>query len=192
MQKVLLKVVDQIDRIISKPPSRPIRLMFFDSPILCKFVQNKATEMFRTEEILNLNNFLYSAEFASEETNLNDLENKYGRDSKYFQRKLNEVLCRYIENYITDGNLKKLLILEDSDLFSYEFDPIHFLAAYFFDDGSMVVQKEIPTFWFTIGQKDQYNKNTYSYYKTNETKGREIELKQRTFGSCVMDFLSEY
>lgn len=192
MQEVLESVCNEVNRIISRPPSRPIRLMFFSSPMLCSFVQNKVIEGFHSNEILNLNDFFDSDEFIDADEELNKLEAMYGIESKKFQRKLSETLYKYIISFVINNRADRLLIMDDSDLYNYFLDPIQFLGAYIFDDSSIVVQKEIPTFWFTIGQRDPYNLNIFRYYKTNDTKGRKIELKQSNFGSCVMDYTSEY
>jgi hypothetical protein len=192
MQEILKSVNDEVSRVVSKPPSRPIRLMFFSSPMLYSFIQNKIIDMFRSNEVLNLNDFFDSDEFINVDKELNQLEESYGIDSKKFQRKLSETLYDYITSFIKNKHAKKILVMEDSDLYSYHFDPIHFLGSYIFDDNSIIVQKEIPTFWVTVGQRDPYNLNIYRYYKTNDTKGRKLELKQSNFGSCVIDYTAEY
>jgi hypothetical protein len=192
MQKVLDSISNEIERIISKPPSRPIRLIFFNSAPLCAFVQNKLIERFDNNEILNINRFFISKIYLESEEELDRLEELFGNESKKYQRKLAEILYQYIEMFVEEKNSSKLMLMDDTDLFSCCFDPIHFLSSYIFDDSSIIVQNEIPLFWFTLGQRDPYNQNIYRYYKTDSTHGRKIELKINNFGSCIIDYTSEY
>ena len=44
MREILDSVTAEVKRVINKPPSRPIRLMLFDTASLCNLVQNKIKE----------------------------------------------------------------------------------------------------------------------------------------------------
>jgi len=189
MQKTINSVMAEIKRVISKPPSRPIRIMFFETPMMCGFVQNKVKEEFEATEIINVNNFFKSQEWIGDEDIIAELEIKYGNESPKFQRKLCETLEGYIIDFINSNNAKKLLIIEDSALYINGFDPIHFLSAYMYDH-YLILEREIPIIWLTVGQKEEYSLNEYKYYKTDTTSGRTIKITQDSFRSCVFDYKS--
>lgn len=191
MQKLIGNILSEVNRVISKPPSRPIRLMFFETSMLCGFAQNKIKDEFQSNEIININDFFESDEWCSVLSILSELEIKYGNNSPKFQRKLCATLEKYIMGFIEKNNPKKLLIIEDAELYNNCFDPIHFLSAYMYDN-YLILEKEIPIIWITIGQKDEYDSNIYRYYKTESTQGRTIKLSQEGFRSCIFDYKSNY
>lgn len=191
MQRIINNIMAEINRVISKPPSRPIRLMLFETPMLCGFAQNKVKDEFEANEIININNFFESYEWSAASEKLADLEIKYGIDSHKFQRKLCETLEKYIICFIEANKAKKILIIEDSELYNNSFDPIHFLAAFMYDH-YLILEKEIPVIWMTVGQKDEYGSDEYKYYKTDATNGRTIKLSQEGFRSCILEYKANY
>lgn len=191
MQLIINSVIAEVDRVITKPPSRPIRLMLFDTTKLYGFVLNKIKDSFQSEEIININKFFESDMWINNRNKLAETEEKYGDESFKFQRVLCEVLEKYIINLIKLNKLKKILVIEDSELYINGFDPIHFLAAYMYDH-YLILEKEIPIIWMTIGEKEEYSLNEYNYHRTDITKGRTITLTQDSFRSCIFDYKSNY
>ncbi len=191
MQKTINKILAEINRVITRPPSRPIRLMFFDTPMLCGVAQNKVKDEFESNEIININNFFESDEWVNVGDELSELESKYGNESPKFQRKLCQALEKYIISFIEINEAKKILIIEDAELYNNEFDPIHFLSAYMYEH-YLIIEREIPVIWMTVGQKEEYESNKYKYYKTDTTNGRTIKLSQDSFSSCIFDYKSNY
>lgn len=191
MQKLINNIMAEVNRVISKPPSRPIRLMLFDTSLLYGFAQNKIKDEFEVNEIININNFFKSKEWIDARDALSQLETKYGNENNKFQRKLCEILEKYIINFIVNNKAKKILIIEDSELYNNGFDPIHFLSAYMYDH-YLILEKEIPVIWLTVGQKEEYTSNEYKYYKTDVTTGKTIKVLQDNFRSCVFDYKSNY
>lgn len=192
MQETLNKALIELNRVINKPPSRPIRLFFFETPMLCGYVQNKVKDLFDKNEIININSFFNSDTFNNNIKKIETLEKKYGTEHKRFQRRLCDMLDSYITNFIEQNRSRKILIINDNELFTYDFNPIHFLGSYIFDDSSIVVQKNVPLIWVTVGRRDEYNTNVYKYYKTSETAGRVLEAKNSNFISCIYDFKANY
>lgn len=191
MQEAINKILAEVKRVIQRPPSRPIRLMFFNTISLCGSAQNKVKELFSGNEVININSFFESDTYKTYSDVIAILESEVGMASTKSQRKLCEALEEFIINYIKSNRAKKILIIEDSELFNYEFNPIHFLSAYMFDN-SKIVDNELPLIWLTVGQKDDYATNEYRYYKTENTAGRLIKLTQETFRSCVLEFKEDY
>lgn len=191
MQKTINNILAEINRVIMRPPSRPIRLMFFETTMLYGFAQNKVKDEFETNEIININDFFESDEFGSVEDKLSELESNYGNNNHKFQRKLCQALEKYIISFIEKNESKKILIIEDSELYNNGFDPIHFLSAYMYEH-YLIIEKEIPVIWMTVGQKEEYESNKYRYYKTDTTTGRTIKLSQDGFSSCIFDYKSNY
>ncbi|MGE5329880.1 MAG: hypothetical protein ACM3KR_10285 [Deltaproteobacteria bacterium] len=191
MQEAINKILAEVKRVIQRPPSRPIRLMLFDTASLCGYAQNKVKELFGGNEVININSFFESDTYRTYADVLAVLESEVGMANTKFQRKLCDALEEFIINYIKLNRAKKILIIEDSELFNYEFNPIHFLSAYMFDN-SEIVDNELPLIWLTVGQKDDYATSEYRYYKTENTSGRLIKLTQETFRSCVLEFKEDY
>ena len=191
MQEVIKIIIAEVNRVIQRPPSRPIRLMFFDTTSLCGYAQNKVKELFGGNEVININSFFESDTYKTHADVLATLESEVGMANIKFQRKLCEALENYIIDYIKTSRAKKILIIEDSELFNYEFNPIHFLSAYMFDN-SEIVNNELPLIWLTVGQKDDYATSEYRYYKAENTSGRLIKLTQETFRSCILEFKTNY
>jgi hypothetical protein len=91
MQEIMSNVMAEVKRVISKPPSRPIRLMFFDTPALCGVVQNKVKEEFDDNEIININSFFESNKWEEQADRIAESESKYGVENIKFQRLLCDV-----------------------------------------------------------------------------------------------------
>jgi len=191
MQEIMSNVAAEVKRVISKPPSRPIRLMFFDTPALCGVVQNKVKEEFDNNEIININSFFESNKWEEQVELIAESESKYGIKNIKFQRLLCESLEKFIVNFVEVNKPKKLLVIEDSELYGNGFDPIYFLSAYMFEH-YIILENEIPMFWITIGQKEEYSLNEYRYYKTDFSNGRLIRITQDNFSSCILDYKSNY
>ena len=191
MQEVINKIRAEVNRVINKPPARPIRLMFFDTVTLCGYAQNNLKELFQSNEIININSFFESDIYKTSSDVLVTLENQFGISDKKFQRKICELLELFIMEHIRSNTPKKILIIDDSELFNYGFNPIHFLSAYMFDN-SEIINNELPIIWLTVGEKDYYETSTYKYYKSENTAGRLIKLSQETFRSCILDFKADY
>lgn len=191
MREILDSVTAEVKRVINKPPSRPIRLMLFDTSALCNLVQNKIKEEFDNNEIININNFYSSNQWEKNVDRISQAESKYGVDNIKFQRIICESLEKYIVEYVELNKPSKLLVIEDSELYSNGFDPIHFLSAYMYEH-YIVLDNEIPIIWLTVGQKEEYGTNEYRYYKTEYTSGRQIKITQDSFSSCVFDYKSDY
>lgn len=191
MQQIINNILAEINRVIVRPPSRPIRLMFFETVSLCGLAQNEVKDKFDFSEIININNFFESDEWINIGDKLSQLESKYGNINNKFQRELCQALEKYIISFIEMNKAKKILIIEDSELFNNGFDPIHFLSAYMYEH-YVILENEIPVIWMTIGQKEEYESNEYKYYKTDTTNGRTIKLTQSGFSSCIFDYKSNY
>lgn len=191
MHEIMNDVIAEVKRVINKPPSRPIRLIFVDTAALCRMVQNNIKDDFDNNEIININNFYTSNEWLKNADRIAEAEKKYGIDNIKFQKIICESLEKYIVDFVEQNRPRKLLILEDSELYSNGFDPIHFLSAYMYEH-SIILDNEIPIIWITIGQKEEYETNEYRYYKTEFTDGRQIKITQDSFSSCVFDYKSDY
>ena len=191
MHEIISDVIAEVKRVISKPPSRPIRLMMFDTAALCGMVQNRIKDEFDNNEIININNFYISKVWEKNADRIAEAEVKYGVDNIKFQKIIYESLEKYIVNFVEQNKPRKLLVIEDSELYSNGFDPIHFLSAYMYEH-YIVLDNEIPIIWITIGQKEEYGTNEYRYYKTESTSGRQIKITQDSFSSCVFDYKSDY
>ena len=191
MQETINSIMSEIDRVISKPPSRPIRLMLFETLELYGLALNRAKDKFESNEIININIFFESDVWINNRNKLAESEEKYGEESFKFQRILCETLEKYIINFIETNNAKKILIIEDSELYLNGFDPIHFLSAYMYEH-YLILEREIPIIWLTIGQKEEYSINEYKYYKTDMSMGRIIRLTQDSFRSCIFDYKLNY
>lgn len=191
MHEIINDVTAEVKRVITKPPSRPIRLMFFNTPALCGIVQNRIKEEFDNNEIININSFYSSNEWEKNTDRIAEAESKYGVENIKFQKLICESLEKYIVSFVEQNRPKKILVIEDSELYSNGFDPIHFLSAYMYEH-YIILDNEIPMFWITIGQKEEYSTNEYRYYKTEFTNGRLIKITQDSFSSCVIDYKSIY
>ena len=58
MQKPINELVSEVIRVINTPPSRPIRLMFLENEIFYEMAQNQVKELFASNEIINMTNFM--------------------------------------------------------------------------------------------------------------------------------------
>lgn len=191
MQKTINSLMAEVNRVITKPPSRPIRLMFFETIELYGLALNRVKENFEAKEIININNLFSSEVWINNGDRLAELEEKYGGGSFKFQRVLCEILEKYIIDFIEINNSKKILVIEDSELYINGFDPIHFISAYMYDH-YLILENEIPVIWMTVGEKEDYSLNEYRYYKTDITKGRILTLTQDSFRNCILEYKSNY
>lgn len=193
MQEIIDSVSNEIKRVIIKPPSRPVRIMFFENKALYGMVINNIKEQyFLSNEIININKFFESNLYNKNIDNLEKLENKYGVSSSRFQNKFSEILTSYLEEFSERNKVKKILVMEDEELYSYEFNPLDYISRYLASDDSFIVQANLPVIWFTIGQKDLYEENVYNYYKTGKTEGRKIKITNSNFIDCIYDYKIEY
>lgn len=192
MQEIIDNVSNEIKRVIQKPPSRPVRLMFFENKALYSMVLNNIREQyFVSNEIVNVNDFFGSNVYDENIDELTKIENKYGISSSRFQSKLSEIFTTYLEKFSDRNKVKKILIMEDEELYSYEFNPLDYISRYLAADDSFVVQANIPIIWVTIGKKDSYEENIYHYYKTEQTEGRRIKITNSNFVDCIYAYKIE-
>ena len=187
MQKLIDDVVAEVIRVIKRPPSRPIRLMFLEDAALYEMAQNRVKELFLQNEILNMSNFTSCSAWLECEQELIQAEQDYGSESKKYQQVLCKILENAVMNFICKNNAKKVLVIEDETLFSIGVDPIHFLLTYMAEN-SKIINEDIPIIWLTIGTKEDYSRNEYRYYQTENTEGRIIRVTQSTFSGCVFDY----
>lgn len=193
MQEIINNVSKEINRVIQKPPSRPVRLMFFENKALYGIVLNSIREeYFVSNEIVNVNDFFESEIYDDNIDELTKIENKYGINSSRFQSKLSETFTAFLEKFCDINKIKKILIMEDEELCSYEFNPLDYISRYLAADDSFVVQANVPIIWVTIGKKDSYEENVYHYYKTEKTEGRKIKITNSNFVDCIHDYKIEY
>lgn len=187
MQKPTDELIAEITRVINTPPSRPIRLMFLENEIFYEMAQNQVKELFASNEILNMSEFMESSAWRERENELIKVEEKYGQEHRKYRQVLCEILEKLIENAIKENNVDKILVIQDESLFTLGLDPIHFLLTYM-SENQLIVNESIPLIWLTIGVKEDYSVNEYYYYKTETTEGRLIRLEQSTLSYCVQDY----
>lgn len=187
MQKSTDELIAEINRVIDRPPSRPIRLMFLENEVLYEMAQNQVKELFLQNEIMNMSDFMNAQEWKDNESTLMEIENKYGQEHRKFRQKLCEVLEKAVIDFIDENNAKKVLVIQDETLFTLGVDPIHFLLTYLAEN-TKILNDSIPIIWLTIGTKEEYAVNEYNYYKTEATPGRKIKVEQSTLSSCVKDY----
>ena len=177
----------EVTRVINTPPSRPIRLMFLENEIFYEMAQNQVKELFAPNEIINMTNFMELETWKAREDELIKVEEKYGQEHRRYRQVLCEILEKTIVHFIEENDAKKVLIIQDENLFQLGLDPIHFLLTYM-SENQLIVNDSIPLIWLTIGTKEDYSVNEYCYYKTEDTKGRVIKIEQSTLSSCVKDY----
>lgn len=187
MQKPTDELIAEINRVIDRPPSRPIRLMFLENEVLYEMAQNQVKELFLQNEIMNMSDFLNMQEWKDNENALMEIENKHGQEHRKFRQKLSEVLEKTVIDFIDKNNAKKVLVIQDETLFTLGIDPIHFLLTYMAEN-TRILHDSIPIIWLTIGTKEEYAVNEYNYYKTEAAPGRKIKVEQSTLSSCVKDY----
>lgn len=187
MQKPINELIAEVTRVINTPPSRPIRLMFLENEIFYEMAQNQVKELFAPNEIINMTNFMELETWKAREDELIKVEEKYGQEHRRYRQVLCEILENTIVHFIEENDAKKVLIIQDENLFQLGLDPIHFLLTYM-SENQLIVNDSIPLIWLTIGTKEDYSVNEYCYYKTEDTKGRVIKIEQSTLGSCVKDY----
>lgn len=187
MQKPINELVSEVIRVINTPPSRPIRLMFLENEIFYEMAQNQVKELFASNEIINMTNFMDFEAWKSREDELIEIEEKYGQGHKRYRQVLCEVLEKTIVDFIKENDAEKVLVIQDEALFTLGLDPIHFLLTYM-SENQLIINDSIPLIWLTVGVKEDYSVNEYCYYKTENTKGRAIKIEQSTLSTCVKDY----
>ena len=187
MQKPINELIAEVTRVINTPPSRPIRLMFLENEIFYEMAQNQVKELFAPNEIINMTNFMELETWKAREDELIKVEEKYGQEHRRYRQVLCVILEKTIVHFIEENDARKVLIIQDENLFQLGLDPIHFLLTYM-SENQLIVNDSIPLIWLTIGTKEDYSVNEYCYYKTEDTKGRVIKIEQSTLSSCVKDY----
>lgn len=187
MQKPINELVSEVIRVINTPPSRPIRLMFLENEIFYEMAQNQVKELFASNEIINMTNFMDFEAWKSREDELIEIEEKYGQGHKRYRQVLCEVLEKTIVDFIKENDAEKVLVIQDETLFTLGLDPIHFLLTYM-SENQLIINDSIPLIWLTVGVKEDYSVNEYCYYKTENTKGRAIKIEQSTLSTCVKGY----
>jgi len=139
MQKPINELIAEVIRVIKTPPSRPIRLMFLENEILYEMAQNQVKELFASNEIINMSNFLDFEAWKSREEELIKIEEKYGQEYKRYRQVLCEILEKIIVDFIQEHDIEKVLVIQDENLFTLGFFlPVRFLQTY---------EKPIPAFY---------------------------------------------
>lgn len=187
MQKPINELIAEVTRVIKTPPSRPIRLMFLENEIFYEIAQNQVKELFSSNEIINMTNFMDFESWKSREEELIEIEEKYGQEHKRYRQVLCEILEETIVDFIKENDAKKVLVIQDETLFTLGLDPIHFLLTYM-SENQLIINDSTPLIWLTVGTKEDYSVNEYCYYKTESTKGRAIKIEQSTLSTCVKDY----
>jgi len=187
MQKPINELVSEVIRVINTPPSRPIRLMFLENELFYEMAQNQVKELFASNEIINMTNFMDFEAWKSREDELIEIEEKYGQEHKRYRQVLCEILEKTIVDFIKKNEAEKVLVIQDETLFTLGLDPIHFLLTYM-SENQLIINNSIPIIWLTVGVKEDYSVNEYCYYKTENTKGRAIKIEQSTLSTCVKDY----
>ncbi len=187
MQKPINELIAEVTRVIKIPPSRPIRLMFLENETFYEMAQNQVKELFASNEIINMSNFVDFESWKSREEELIRIEEKYGQEHKRYRQVLCEILEKTIVDFIKENGAEKVLVIQDETLFTLGLDPIHFLLTYM-SENQLIINDSIPLIWLTVGTKEDYSVNEYCYYKTESTKGRTIKIEQSTLSTCVKDY----
>ena len=187
MQSPTNELIEEIKRVIDRPPSRPIRLMFLENEVLYEMAQNQVKELFRQKEIYNMSEFMKCAAWNDRTEELIEIEQKYGQEHKRYRQILCEILEKAVIDFIETNDVDKVLIIQDEVLFSLGLDPVHFILTYM-TENNKIVNDSIPIIWLTIGIKEEYSVNEYCYYKTEATQGRTVKIEQSTLSSCVKDY----
>lgn len=187
MREVINTIVAEIRRVITQPPSRPIRLMFLENEVLYEMVQNQVKELFQQKEIFNMSDFMQCAAWNDRVEELIEIEQKYGQEHRKYRQILCEILEKAVIDFIETNDVDKVLIIQDEVLFSLGLDPIHFMLTYM-TENNKIINDSIPIIWLTIGIKEECSVNEYCYYKTEATQGRRVKVEQSTFSSCVKDY----
>lgn len=187
MQSPTNELVAEIRRVIDRPPSRPIRLIFLENDVLYEIAQNQVKELFKQKEIYNMSEFIKCAAWNDRAEELIEIEQKYGQEHRKYRQILCEILEKAVIDFIETKDVNKVLIIQDEVLFSLGLDPVHFMLTYM-TENNKVINDSIPIIWLTIGIKEEYSVNEYCYYKTEATQGRTVKVEQSTFSSCVKDY----
>lgn len=187
MQSPTNELITEIKRVIDRPPSRPIRLIFLENEVLYEMAQNKVKELFQQKEIFNMTDFMQCSAWKARSEEIIEIEQKYGQEHRKYRQILCEILEKAVIDFIDANNTEKVLVIQDEALFSLGLDPIHFLLTYM-TENNKIVNDSIPIIWLTIGIKEEYSVNEYCYYKTESTQGRTVKIEQSTFSSCVKDY----
>lgn len=104
MQKPINELVAEVIRVINTPPSRPIRLMFLENELFYEMAQNQVKELFVSNEIINMTNFMDFEAWKSREDELIEIEEKYGQEHKRYRQVLCEILEKAIVDFIKEND----------------------------------------------------------------------------------------
>lgn len=187
MQKPTDELMAEVSRVISTPPSRPIRLIFLENEVLYEMAQNEVKELFSQSEIVNMSDFMESSAWKKREDELEKIEEKYGQEHRRYRQALCEIVEQRIVDQIVEKKAEKILVIQDETLFTLGLDPIHFLLTYM-SENQLIINDSIPVIWLTIGSKEDYSINEYCYYKTERTSGKIVRIEQSTLSACVKDY----
>ena len=187
MQSPTNELMAEIKRVMDRPPSRPIRLMFLENEVLYEIAQNQVKELFQQKEIYNMSKFMKCAAWNDRAEELIEIEQKYGQEHRKYRQILCEILEKAVIDFIETNDVNKVLIIQDEVLFSLGLDPVHFMLTYM-TENNKIINESIPIIWLTIGIKEEYSVNEYCYYKTEATQGRIVKVEQSTFSSCVKEY----
>lgn len=187
MQKPTDELMAEVNRVISTPPSRPIRLIFLENEVLYEMAQNEVKELFSQSEIVNMSDFMESSAWKKREDELEKIEEKYGQEHRRYKQVLCEIVEQRIVDQIIEKKAEKILVIQDETLFTLGLDPIHFLLTYM-SENQLIINDSIPVIWLTIGSKEDYSINEYCYYKTEMTPGKIVRIEQSTLSACVKDY----
>ena len=158
-----------------------------ENELFYEMAQNQVKELFASNEIINMTNFMDFEAWKSREDELIEIEEKYGQEHKRYRQVLCEILEKAIVDFIKENDAEKVLVIQDETLFTLGLDPIHFLLTYM-SENQLIINNSIPIIWLTVGVKEDYSVNEYCYYKTENTKGRAIKIEQSTLSTCVKDY----
>ena len=138
MQSPTNELIAEIKRVIDRPPSRPIRLMFLENEVLYEMAQNQVKELFRQKEIYNMSEFMKCAAWNDRTEELIEIEQKYGQEHKRYRQILCEILEKAVIDFIETNDVDKVLIIQDEVLFSLGLDPVHFILTYMTENNKIV------------------------------------------------------
>ncbi len=190
MQEVLQtvnKIEKDLETFINNPPNIPLRVVFVKNKLMKEFLVDKIKfKLFDNSQIVYLSEFYNSKELEEASENLEKLTEKFGEDSFKYLSKFQDALELYITNITKDREIKKVLVLNDEDLYDIKkFDPIEFVYGHF-SEGGFFVDNEIPLIWLTIGSKNIVDDNIIHYFKEDNNEGRVLKLNRHTFMNNIL------
>ena len=122
---------------------------------MCIRDRNQVKDLFSTNEIMNMSEFMQCSAWKEREDELLKIEEKYGQEHKRYRQVLCEIVEKAIVNHIKDNDIQKVLIIQDGELYTLGLDPIYFLLTYM-GENQLIVNDSIPLIWLTIGTKEEY------------------------------------